>query len=626
MRLFVVALAAFALASFGAAPGRAAPIEQGEPAPATPTQEESVPTTGKESAPASSEDAPKEASDQQQDADTTNDAGVVDAAPEGSGPLGKLAPPETTARETSGDVVAPRGGVLSDYLDTRLSFSFSDDNWLAGPGETSPSSPGADFFPRSANRFFFDSLNRRDTGYETLTHLVLYRRQSGFIPGFDTEAALVARFQLLTNDQTGRLGTLFQDDGSYVRIRYFFNGRTDDEKAANVDLVMFPFTTERFRLGYLFDVSWGGGEIFPSRGVAAPGAKLQFSMSDGYAYIGAKTARLLDENINEIESYWGVLSGVGWDFFDVFQIDAGGGFFNRGTNPLAGVEGQPVQGFGGSTRVTLHLGRDVPSSIDFRLYRQDPALTDLFRVSSSSKSGTSFLVSAEYSLLGQTLQDTTNAQTTTIQPAMAGALSTKLQVNDWAVGADAIYRDLAFILFNRPSFVPFQAFPKDAVIGPEFLLALSTSYYLEFLHLTPGMVMGFQAPATFVGLDSGALGSAAPPDLSDKQVVVVRNIGNVDILPCNQRNGASQCTRARQAEPIYALRLALKWDVSDMLAIVGESTMLVDNNEALLEDAGNGIVERKQRNNFDPGIPILPLTSNPYNVQLAAGVFAQARF
>lgn len=617
MRWSAVALAASVVLSVEAA-------AQGEPAAPTPTEEQSVPTEGGESAPASSDDAPKA-----NEVESGTKAQDDDAKP-GEGPGGKLAPTEEIPEANSGSVAAPRGGLLTDYLDTRLSFSFSDDNWLAGPGETTPSSPGADFFPRSANRFFFDQLNRRDTGYETLTHMVLYRRQAGFVPGLDTEAALVARFSLVSDDETGRLGTSFRDDGTYIRLRYFFNGRTDDEKAPQIDLVMFPFTTERFRLGYLFDVSWGGGEIFPSRGVAAPGAKLQFAAADGYAYVGAKTARLLDENINEIQAYWGFLSGVGYDFFDVFQLDLGGGWFQRGTNPLAGVEGAPVDGFGGSTRATLHFGRDVPSSIDFRLYRQDPALVDLFRISSKSRTGFSLLISGEYSLLGHTLQDTTNPQTTTIQPAMAGAGSIKLGIDDFSVGADAIYRDLAFILFNRPSFVPFQAFPTDAVIGPEFLLAVSTSYFIAPLRLTPGMVLGFQAPATFVGLDPGALGSAEVPDLSRTQVVVVRNIGSVDILPCAQyddaNSAARRCVRARQAEPIYAIRLALKWDASDLLALVAETTILVDNNEAELEDNTAGIVTRQQRSNFDPGFPLLPFTSNPYNVQLAAGLFAQARF
>jgi hypothetical protein len=522
------------------------------------------------------------------------------------------------AASFDGMVEEPEEGkspVFGNFMDTRLSFSFSDDNWLAGPGETSPSSPSVDFFPRSNNQLFFDNLNRRDSGFETLTHMVLHRRQRGFIPGMDTEGAIVSRFIYFADDETGRAGTTFRDDGSYIRMRYFFNGSVKDESAPNLDLVVFPFNTNRFRLGYLYDISWGGLNIFPSKGIAAPGAKLQLKIADGYAFIGAKTARLLDENVNEIESNWGGLVGGGYDIANLFAIDLGGGYFRRGTNPLVGVEGQPVDGFGGSGRLTFHWGRRVPGSIDFRLYRTDPALMDLFKVAKRGNKGTSFLAALEYSRLEQTLQDAENPTSTVLQGANAAALSLKFQHNNLSVNADGIWRDLAFILFERPSFVPFQDFPRESVKSPELLASLSLSYFLEDWHLTPGAVFGVQTPATFTGLLPGTVVDSGAPDLAGSQTVVVRNIGSVDILPCGARNEEGACTTPSTPVPIYATRLALKWDVSEIVAIVAETTLFLDNNETDLVDSEGGLITRE-----------FVSTVGDLNLRVAAGLFAQARF
>jgi hypothetical protein len=540
----------------------------------------------------------------------------IDEAKRAGGDAGEA--PEAGAAGFDGTIENPEEGkspVLGNFMDTRLSFSFSDDNWLAGPGQTTPSSPSVDFFPRSNNQLFFDNLNRRDSGFETLSHMVLHRRQRGFIPGMDTEGAIVSRFIWFADDETGRSGTTFRDDGSYIRMRYFFNGSTKDENAANLDLVMFPFNTNRFRLGYLYDISWGGLNIFPAKGIAAPGAKLQLKISDGYAFIGAKTARLLDENINEIESNWGGLAGAGWDFADLFAVDFGGGYFRRGTNPLVGVEGQPVDGFGGSTRLTFHWGRRVPGSIDFRLYRTDPALMDLFKVARKGKKGMSFLAALEYSHLEQTLQDPETPTSTVLQGANAAALSLKFQYDNLALNADGIWRDLAFILYERPSFVPFQDFPRESVMSPEVLGSFSVSYFLEDLHLTPGAVLGVQMPATFTGLLPGTVVDSGAPDLAGSQTVVVRNIGSVDILPCAERAEDGGCNAPATAVPIYAARFALKWDVSEIMAIVAETTFFLDNNETDLVDSEGGLITRQ-----------FVSTVGDLNLRVAGGLFAQARF
>src|SRR5690606_4418611 len=104
-----------------------------------------------------------------------------------------------------------------DAIDTRVTFTVADDDIARGPEETvrggSPSPSVPNFSPTNNNRLFFDDYERRDTGFENLTHFVLYGRQPGFFEGWDTEAALVMRAMILD----GQAVTL-KDDGTYIRI------------------------------------------------------------------------------------------------------------------------------------------------------------------------------------------------------------------------------------------------------------------------------------------------------------------------------------------------------------------------------------------------------------------------
>ena len=590
----------------GRAQGAEAPAVDAPPAAAPPAVEPAA-----EAAPAS--DAPE--SDDER-------AAPEAAAPEATAP--EATAPATTVEERDADEPRP-----SDFLDTRLFFGFSDDNWLRGPGETSPSSPAPDFSSRSNNELFFDGLNRPDSGFETMSHAAIYGRADGFIPGVVTEAALIARFLFSSDDDTGRFGARFGDYGTYLRLRYFFSGSTSDDKAPNLELVAFPFNSDVMRLGYLYDITWGGVSLY-GKGVSVPGAKLQLNLGDGYVYAGAKTARLLDESINEVDAYWGALGGAGWDLFDMVAVDVGAGVFQRGTNPLVGVEGEPVVMYGGSSRLALHFNVEAPQSSYFRLYRNEAGAGSLYSVVRPSRGGMWFYSTLEYTHAQQLLQDPGDLQNTKIQAANAAALSMRFGWEDLTIGADSVYRDLSFKLFNVPSFVPYQAFPEDAVLSPEILVALNASYYLKALHLTPGIVFGFQVPSTFVGLDPGSLAGADVKDISDRQVVVVRTASTRDILPCakydDPTSPARVCEQAQQAEPAYATRLSLKWDLSEMLAIIAETTIVVDNNETDFVDSEGGLTTRQRLSNVDLPELLLPGTTAPHNLRLGAGVFAQARF
>lgn len=571
-------------------------------------------------------DAPKSASPSDVHIDEPIGVAPVDALTPGV----ELQPePEEAAEDRpvnlgSGDIVKLGRGTtpLSDFVDTRLSFSLSDDDFLAGPGDTRPNSPSIDFAPRRTNKLFFENLNRRDSGQETLTHLVLYRHLPGFFPSLDTEAALVMRFNLYANDETGKRLQSFYDDGTYLKVGWYPGGVVAKD-APNFALTMFPFDTNRFRLGYLYDISWGGPEIFPKQNVSAPGAKLQFNWGPFYMYGGAKTARLLDENINEIESNWGALSGLGVDLADMVTLEAGGGYFMRGTNPLTGVEGEPVQGYGGSARAVFHYGTGAGSSVDFRLYRNDPATTDLFWQNGREfKSKFSTFVAAEYTVLQQTLQsgDSGRLSTTVAQTAQAAALSAKMQLWYFDIGADFIYRDLAFVLFNRPSFVPFQDFPSTAILEPETMFAASVAAHAPAIRSTFALVFGAQLPATFTGLLPDDMQNTDLPDTAGSQTVVVRNAGSVDILPCSSYDDPTAadrvCLKPFERSPIWALRGAIKFDVSPMMSLVAETTLMIDANQTDIIDDEQGQVSRSFVSTGDLGFPL----------RFGAGLFAQVRF
>src|SRR5262249_29502365 len=145
----------------------------------------------------------------------------------------------------------------------------------------------------------FERLDRGNTGRETQTDLVLYKKAPGFIPGVFTEAGLVVRLQESTAIGTTGNAPLFFDDGSFIRLAYTPGGVYDPKN--NYEPIFFPLSSERVRLGYNFNLSWGGGQTFPfirSNTTRAPGFKLQVNTSNSYAFFAAK-AQLVLEKINE---------------------------------------------------------------------------------------------------------------------------------------------------------------------------------------------------------------------------------------------------------------------------------------------------------------------------------------
>ncbi len=476
---------------------------------------------------------------------------------------------------------APTDTRSHDFLDTRLTWTFGDDDILQATGQRVPISALPNIGDRPQYQLFFDALNSRFAGRENLTHLVMYARAPGFIPRVVTESSLVLRFdlgQLATG--SGNLNQALYDAGTYLRVLYQTNlGRPTD----GLSVTFFPFDTDRFRVGYLWDLSWGGNDIFPRRVGGAPGVRFAYDSGAFSVWAGFKTAQIVVplpvqiaqtgdvEVVRVQETQFAGLAGVSARPADIFRLDASGGFFQQGAFDFPGLRGKPTYIFGGSLRAVLNQGLPAATSIDMLLYRNHPDFPmQLFRPEVFTPGRFAWNVSAELAVVDQQLADINLPGCTNFQVGLAGALQGRIKVGYLNIGATMLYRDMAFLLRNVPSFIPFQTFPTDAQLSPELFFAANADYRISSANLTPSIIAGLQLPATFGSVvKEGSLESA--------RTLVVRRAGNFAILPPGERS-----------IPIFSLRAALKWDLSSIFALVTWVQYVRDQNSTLLQVAPDG--------------------------------------
>lgn len=522
--------------------------------------------------------------------------------------------PPVDAAGTAGARAAgtpPPGTGAGGFMDTRLTWTFGDDDFLHKTGELIPLSPSFNVGERPQYRLFFDNLNSRFTGRENITHLVMYKKLPAFIEGLTTEAALVLRFDLgQLASQSGNLNTALYDTGSYLRLFY----KTGKSEKEGLGLTFFPLDTDRFRLGYLYDLSWGGTaaninqSIFPRLQGASPGAKIQYDHEKFYVFGGFKTATIIQpEQIlapggeNEVETVrvgetnYGFLAGAGFDPMENLRFDVGGGYFQQGKFDLEDVRGKPVFTYGGSGRVVVHQNMPVPQSVDFLLYRNDPSKPlILFKPEKYDPNQFAWSISAEGALLQQHLKDFDVAGAVKDQSAAAAAVQGVVRAGYLRVSATGIYRNLNFVVRNVPGFIPFETLPQSAKTDPELFGALAADYHIASAHLTPGIGGGFQLPATFRSEFSDG-------GVPAQRVIIVRQQGDESILPYN-----------KERTPIMQARAAIRWDLSDTFSIVGWIQYIRDNNGTLVvRDPTEGTASLRRFQSPD---------------RLGAAVAVQARF
>lgn len=473
-------------------------------------------------------------------------------------------------------VLSATSAMAGDFIDTRLAFSFGDDNILAKSGETTPNSPDAKFGAGCQNTQFYDNFNSRYCGFETLTHLILYKKGETFFPGLTTEAALA----ILLLEQTNGTAAL-ADDSSYVRLTYRGANWGVNE---GISLTGFPVSADRFRLGYAYRITWGGSSVFSARGTttAAPGAKLQLTRDRWYAFVGAKSTLISNDLIHEQETQYGLLGGAGVDITPQLRLEANGGWFQKGIIPDLAAQGvsAPVRAAGVSAEAVYHLGVPVGQSVDLALYRNDPTYRQVFFAPEAYPRGVSFTVSLEGSYRVQTMEDPDVFAKTVPQAAIAGALQGRLKVNKFRFNLLADYRTVSVIQFDVPGYPPFKDFPRGALTKPEAFVALGMDYFVATPHLTPGFIVGLQNPASITSPRTGLGGNNPPPGLTGSRTVVFRDTNYVSVLPTGQ-----------SALPIFSAKATCKWDISETFAAVAEAYYTYDGNRVTFRDDTLGVAE-----------------------------------
>jgi hypothetical protein len=463
-----------------------------------------------------------------------------------------------------------------DFVDTRLNFTLTNENVLVKPGETNPSVPGWHIgMPSRLGILFFENYDTRYSGYENLSHLVLYKKKE--FGQNEAEGAFVLRI-LEISDLTNQI----IDDGSYIKLTHYMTA--DRRNNANISATLFPLSGDRMRLGYSYRLSWGGSPVFfkpnpdnptgstGSNSNPVPAGKVQFATDRFYVYVGAKTSVFLNPATNEQEAHAGGLFGAGVDIVPALRLEANGGYFDRGGNPKEEVLGAAVRMAGASARLTYHRGMPVGISSDYLLYKNDPTSVAFWFMPEAYPGGLSYLASGSFNYLAQTLQDADHAASTRWQGALAGDLLLRVKYNYTRLSLTFMYRSLAYILNNVPSFVPFQDFPAAAQTGGELFAAAGASQYLPRARVTLGGNVGVQRPATFKAPQlPPELAGNNPVSLTQSATMVVRQEGDISLLP-----------PGKTEVPIFALKAFARLDFLESFAAILDVYYVHDANQAKL--------------------------------------------
>jgi hypothetical protein len=480
-----------------------------------------------------------------------------------------------------------------NFADTRVSFTVGDDNFLAGTLDNGLiPSPGLGIGDRPGFQLNLERIDRGQTGRETQTDLALYKKMPGYIPGVMTEAGLIVRLQQSVVTGSNSNSPFLFDDGSFIRIAYTPGGVYSPDE--NYEAICFPASSERVRLGYNFNMSWGGGQMFPfirTGQARAPGCKLQVNSRKGYAFVAAKTQLVLvrlneaqnengpngDQTQNARETQYGVLGGAGYDLTPEIRLEAQGGFFQQGFQELTGVEGAPIFTSGASFQASYHVGMDTKNTAMGRLFRNDPDAPPAFQTAEKYKPGSlSYLLAAEGSILYQALADPDNFGNTKLQPAIGGDINLIVRRNYDRLWLDLGYQSLEFLTRNVPGFFPFEANPKSLQAAPLFYVNARADRHFPNRKLTPGIIAGLTVPAHVTSVVTNAEQGLPPVE----RTVVVReqfladNSQQLffDPLPVNQR-----------ALPIVSLKGSLRWDVSQHVAATVELSYQFDQNRTVFD-------------------------------------------
>jgi len=497
-----------------------------------------------------------------------------------------------------------------DFVDTRLTFAFGDDDVLHGSGETTPNSPAAGFLPGGQNTQFFDNYNSKTSGFDNFANLVVWKKLDSYFERLSIDAALALRLnQNAIMYQINGVQPL-RDESSYIRLRWQPEGWGPKD---NIQFIGFPMSSDRFRLGYAYRISWGGNNLFPT-GWPVPGAKMQVRYGGFTGYAGVKATLILNSKINELETNYAGMGGVSFDVAKGLRLEANGGFFQRGANPKPEVLGAPVQTAGGSAQVSYTNGDPIGTSIDFALYSNDPSAPQKFFKPETYPGGFSWSISTQGTGVATTLADPDRmrAGSTKWQPGYAGDLQFKAKLDYLRLHATGMVRDVAFLTLNVPSIPPYQIPASTVQTTPEFFFAAGADYHVPSIHLTPGFVVGLQMPASMTAGGLGdVLGNNPASGDTGRRSVVLRQDPSfpdrilLDILP--NTCGASK-DLACAPTPIYGAKVTTRLDLGDSSALAGEVYGNYNPNRVRYADDEYGVAQRTYDAPLQIGFTLLAST------------------
>jgi hypothetical protein len=455
-----------------------------------------------------------------------------------------------------------------DFMDTWIVTALEEDNLLAGPEAYSPSGN----FVMRGNNTFFETYETRFTDDLTQSHIVLYRRDDGFNPRIFTEAAFVLRFAPYLNPDGTEPGVSVADDGSYARVVLKLGDRDDH----NLSLTGYAVDANRFRLGYSYDLTWGGRNLYAFDPMAAPGVRLQYQNGPHSAFVGLKTAvgDYVDPltGITRNQAYYGFLAGGGLQPFDLMRVDVGGGWFQQGqltnvSDTTSPIYNAAIIASGACAQLSFRTNPDLDfiTSNELKLYRNAPEFVRDTYFSHRKLEGFGLLLQTEVNYLSHNLIDPEHLNSTTIERAVAGDVQVLAVFGTTELGIDFVYKDLPYILFNIPGITSGYAISPNIETKPQRYVRAQLSHWFEEAHLTPSLGLGYLMPASY----KTSTGTFVQYSERDK--------GNV---PDGQ-----------QAADLLSGVVGLQWDISKSMIWVGEVLYTLDNNKSVFQQTDGSVGE-----------------------------------
>jgi len=388
------------------------------------------------------------------------------------------------------------------------------------------------------------------------------------------------------------------DAGTYMVITNWKDPTHKDP--TRISLTAFPVSSDRFRLGYSYRLSWGGSPEYKRSRSATPGVKFQYDTKNMYAFVGAKSATIVDPKDGEQKAALAGLVGGGIDPVPNVRIELNGGVFDRGYNELQDVLGEKVVLVGGSAQVSVFHGMPIRSSVDYKLYKYNGERVSQLFSPEKYPGGFAWLAQAELTTITQTLKDPESTGSTTRQAGVAGDVNVRMKIDRIRLRLDLSYRDLAFILHSQPSLPPYSDFPKEYELEPNLFGAIGADKNWGDW-LTLGLIAGVEKPATLTS-PKGIPGQAT----EGKSTAVIRN-NNIDTLITILPVGKS-------AIPQTAVKGTAKLDFAKIFSAVFEVFYSYDGNQT-----------RYRRTCDDPDQCPFEYTFGEFN-QLGVNATLQARF